>query len=455
MTTPLVLRSVTGAGDVLTPAALQFLGELETRFGSSLRALLSARKTQQNVYSAGYLPDFLSETNDIRSGDWKAASSPLACRSIGGHGPADKSSLSAAILAGVEAFLADLEDATSPRFDHMIEAQANLSSLKGEDTTVIVRPRALHVQEDNLLVAGRPMSAALFDFGLHAFHNAEALVKRGTGPVYGLAKLENHREARLWNDIFMFTEDRLALVPDTIKAVAQIETLRAAFEMDEIIHELRGRILGLSGNLTNFAHSYIKVLRSKPDCVLPHRNRLTMDQDILATYATRLKAACERRGIQSLGMMPEASPPPLSCRPEPDQALTPLAFDICQTDVQENISLAIECLANRISGKGRGVINSKREDGASAELATAQIWQWIHHEVPVTLDDGSTRHMDADWLAQLLQTEVARILEANGSREFHRKHYGSAMRIFQNAATADVLPDFVASAAYDVMNALD
>lgn len=454
MAEPLVLRSVQGAETVLTSVALTFLADLDERFGAPLRALMAARKTQLNVYSSGYLPDYLSETDDIRAGDWTVSPSKLGTLTIGAQGPADKASLSAAILSGIDAYLADLEDDTSPRFDHMIAAQENLMSLQSEATTVIVRPRGLHAQEDNLLVSGRPMAAALFDFGLHVFHCSAELSNRGTGPVYALAKLTNHREARLWNDIFDFTENRLGLEPGTIKAVPQIETLRASFEMDEIIYELGNRAIGLAGNVKNFAHSYIKTMQAKQDCVLPPQDKLTMDQAILATYAARLNAVCRRRGIKVLGELSETSP--FSEQPilDPDQALTPPAAEICEADVQRNISLAIECLAKRICGKGRGLVEAELVNGADAELATAQIWQWIRHGVSVD-GKGGERRLDADWLAQLLQQEVARILQASGPSEFHRQHYGSAMRIFHDAATSDVLTSFVCSDAYEVMNALD
>ena len=312
----LVLRDVAGVGRVLTPEALEFLIALNAEFATPLRALLAARASRQHGYDTGNLPEYLTETQDIRRGDWQASGVPEALqdRRVEITGPVDRKMMINALNSGAKVFMADFEDASAPRFDVMVAGQINLMDYRDgalafddpkngksyrmaeQTATLIVRPRGLHLEEANVLIDGQPMPAALFDFGLSFFHNAHELHNSGRGPFYYLPKLENHREARLWNAIFVWAQDRIGLPQGTIKATVLIETLRAAFEMDEIIWELRDHIVGLNCGRWDYIFSYIKTLRAHPEYSLPDRAQVTMDKAFLATYAARLVKVCHRRG---------------------------------------------------------------------------------------------------------------------------------------------------------------
>jgi malate synthase A len=528
----LVLRDVAGAERVLTPEALEFLVALNAEFAKPLRALLAARVSRQHGYDTGHLPEYLLETQDIRRGDWQAAGVPEALqdRRVEITGPVDRKMMINALNSGAKAFMADFEDASAPRFDVMIAGQVNLmdyrdASLRfddpatgkayrtGEQTaTLIVRPRGLHLEEANVLIDGQPMPAALFDFGLHVFHNAHELHRSGRGPFYYLPKLENHREARLWNAIFTWVQDRIGLPQGTIKATVLIETLRAAFEMDEIIWELRDHIAGLNCGRWDYIFSYIKTLRAHPEYTLPDRAQVTMDRAFLATYAARLVKVCHRRGIHAMGgmaaqipvkgdaaaneaafekvradklrevqlghdgtwvahpdlvpvamevfdcHMPEANQikrPRQYYRIEEYKLLEPHKGTITEAGVRMNISVALEYLSQWLSGRGAVPIHNLMEDAATSEISRAQLWQWMRHGAEVTLEDGGTRVMSADWFGKLLQAEVSDILDRIGPAGFHRGHYASALRLLHEAVTAREMPDFITGPAYDVLNAFD
>lgn len=383
----------------------------------------------------------------------------------------------------------------------------------GENPALLIaRPRGLHMEEANVLLAGRPVSAALFDFGLTLFHCGRALAATGRGPFYYLPKIESHREAAFWNSVFEFAQDRVGLPRGTIKATVLIETLPAAFEMDEIIWELRDHIAGLNCGRWDYIFSYIKTLRAHADYVLPDRAEVIMDEAFLAAYAARLVKVCHRRGVHAMGGMaaqipvrndPEANeaalarvradklrevrlghdgtwvahpdlvpvamavfdaemPGPNQIRTPrqeyrllPEMLLRPHEGRITEEGVRTNISVAIEYLAQWLSGRGAVPIMNLMEDAATAEISRAQIWQWIRHGARVAARDGTERRMDATWLDALVQEEIAAILGRTGPGGFHRGHYASAARIFQEAATAENLPDFITTPAYAVLNALD
>lgn len=529
---PVVLREVPGVSRVLTPEALAFVADLQAQFGTRLNALRVARISRQTGFDTGLMPEFLEETADIRAGVWEAAPVPdcLSDRRVEITGPVDRKMMINALNSGAKVFMADFEDASAPRFDIMIAGQVNMMDYRdgslaheepktgktyqlNEQTAVlIVRPRGLHMEENNVMMGGHPIAAALFDFGLHVFHNGVALAETGRGPFYYLPKLENHREARLWNDIFVYTQERLGLALGTIKATVLIETLRAAFEMDEIIWELRDHIAGLNCGRWDYIFSYIKCLRAHPEFVLPDRAQVTMDRAFLAAYSARLVEVCHRRGIHAMGGMaaqipvkgdaaaneaafakvradklrevtaghdgtwvahPDLVPVAMevfdSEMPGPNQIrqprqhprvtaealLKPHSGTVTEAGLCGNLSVAIEYLAAWLSGRGAVPIHNLMEDAATAEIARSQIWQWIRHGVDVELEDGGTRRMDADWLAELVQQEIETILARLGTTGFHRGHYASAARIFQDAACADILPDFITTPAYAVLNALD
>lgn len=528
----IVLRDVPGVDRVLTAEAMAFVSELQTMFGPELNALRKARHGRQGAYDNGLFPEFLSETFDIRADDWTAASVPevLQDRRVEITGPVDRKMMINALNSGAKVFMADFEDASTPRFDTMIAGQVNMIdyrdgtlayedrktgkgyALSDKTAVMIVRPRGLHMDEANVMMGGHPVAAALFDFGLHAFHNARALAETGRGPFYYLPKLENHREARLWNAIFVHTQNRLGLAQGTIKATVLIETLRAAFEMDEIIWELRDHIAGLNCGRWDFIFSYIKTLRAHPEFVLPDRAEVTMDRAFLAAYSALLVKTCHRRGIHAMGGMaaqipvkdddaanaaafdkvradklrevqaghdgtwvahPDLVPvamevfdthmpranqinqPRQHPRIEPDMLLKPHEGTVTEAGLRSNVSVAIEYLSQWLCGRGAVPINNLMEDAATAEIARAQLWQWILYATPVQLTGGGTRPMDSDWLAELIQQEIEAILGRIGATGFHRGHYASATRILQEAATARDLPDFITTPAYAVLNALD
>lgn len=531
-THPIVLRSVEGVDRVLTPEALSFLGALDATFGEQRRALLQAREQRQKGYDTGLLPEFLIETQDIRQADWQAAPVPkvLQDRRVEITGPVDRKMMINAFNSGAKVFMADFEDATAPRFDLMIAGQVNMLDYRdkclsfsdpksgkeydiGENAaTLIVRPRGLHLEEANILIAGRAAPAGFFDFAIHAFHNAKALHETGRGPFYYIPKLENHREARLWADILRWTEEQLSLPKGTIKVTVLIETFRAAFEMDEIIWELRDNIAGLNCGRWDYIFSYLKTVRAHSNYVLPDRTSVTMDRAFLAGYAAQLVKVCHRRGIHAMGGM--AAQIPVKNDPEANEAalnkvrndklrevelghdgtwvahpaLVPVAMDvfdrkmpganqikqprqyyrteaenlfeahkgeITEAGLLDNIQVALEYLSNWICGRGAVPIKNLMEDAATAEISRMQLWQWRRHQCLVTCETGESRVFDADWLGELMQQETVRILDALGTGGFHRGHYASAMRILMDAITAQTPPDFITQPAYEVLNALD
>ncbi|KFI30113.1 malate synthase A [Paenirhodobacter enshiensis] len=528
---PVVLRDVPGQARVLTPEALDFIGALQARFGQKLNALMVARERRQERFDAGKLPDYLEETTDIRRGLWQAAPVPPALidRRVEITGPVERKMMINALNSGAKVFMADFEDASAPRFDIMIAGQENCIDytqgtlafddpktgkayrLNEETAVMIVRPRGLHMAEANVISGGYAVSAALFDFGLHLFHNGRALAETGRGPFYYLPKIESHREARFWNEVFVFAQEAIGLPAGTIKATVLIETLPAAFEMDEIVWELRDHIAGLNCGRWDYIFSYIKTLRAHAGRVLPDRAQVTMDRAFLASYAARLVKVCHRRGIHAMGGMSAAIPvkgddaanaeafarvradklrevtlghdgtwvahpdlvpvamevfdaempgpnqirkPRQEWRIEPEMLLQPHQGTITEVGLVTNISVAIEYLAAWLSGRGAVPIHNLMEDAATAEISRAQLWQWMKHGAPIQTDAGE-RRLNPDWLAELIQAEIVRILGRLGPGGFHRGHYASAARIVQEAATAETLPAFITTPAYQVLNALD
>jgi len=529
---PLVLREVEGVARVLTPDALAFLNDLTGTFGEQRRMLLTARVNRQRGYDLGQLPEFLVETKDIRDGAWTAAPAPDALRDrrVEITGPVDRKMMINALNSGARVFMADFEDASAPRFDTMIAGQINLQDYRDGRLTfddpktgkhyatcdspamMIVRPRGLHLEEANVLIAGQAVPAAFFDFALHMFHNGITLFDDGRGPFFYLPKLENHREARLWATVLEWTEKQLELPKGSIKVTVLIETLRAGFEMDEIIWELRDNIVGLNCGRWDYIFSYLKTMRSQPDALLPDRNAVTMDQAFLAHYVAQLIKVCHRRGIHAMGGMAAQIPvkdddvamtaalekvrvdklrevqlghdgtwvahpalvpvamevfdkhmpkfnqiatPRQYYRTKDSELLRPHKGKVTEAGLTDNLRVALEYLSNWLCGRGAVPINGLMEDAATAEISRMQLWQCLHHGAKVTRIDGSSGTFDADWFAALLQAEVSRLLSEIGATMFHRKHYASTIRILSDAITAKTPPDFITHPAYDVLNALD
>jgi malate synthase len=363
-----------------------------------------------------------------------------------------------------------------------------------------------------VLIGAQPVSAALFDFGLSLFHNGRALAATGRGPFYYLPKIEAHGEARFWNEVFVYAQERMGLAQGTIKATVLIETLPAAFEMDEIVWELRDHIAGLNCGRWDYIFSYIKTLRNHDAYVLPDRSQVVMEDAFLATYAARVVKVCHRRGIHAMGGMSAAIPvkddpaaneeafakvradkkrevgmgfdgcwvahpdlvpvaqevfdaempgpnqirkPRQEWRIVPAMLLKPHQGSVTEAGLRTNVEVAIEYLANWLQGRGAVPIHNMMEDAATAEISRAQLWQWLRHGATVTMDDGSERLFTAEWLGELIQNEIVAILTRLGPNGFHRGHYASAARIVQEAVTAPTLPDFITTPAQDVLNALD
>ncbi|MFT3691411.1 malate synthase A [Paenirhodobacter sp.] len=488
---PLVLRDAPGVDHVLTPEALAFVAALQARFGLRLHTLMVARARRQERIDRGEMPDYLPETKEIRQGIWQAAPVPkaLADRRVEITGPVDRKMMINALNSGARVFMADFEDATSPSFANIIAGHANMldyrdGTLEHDDpktgksyrigadpALLIVRPRGLHLVEANVLIGGQPVSAALFDFGLTIFHCGRALAASGRGPFYYLPKLESHREARFWNEVFLFAQDKVGLAPGTIKATVLIETLPAAFEMDEIVWELRDHIAGLNSGRWDYIFSYIKTLRNHAAYVLPDRAAVGMADAFLAAYAARVVKVCHRRGIHAMGGMSAAIPvrddpaaneaafarirtdkerevgmgfdgcwvahpdlvpvareifdaempgpnqirkPRQDWRIVPAMLLKPHQGQVTEAGVRLNIEVAIEYLANWLQGRGAVPIHNMMEDAATAEISRAQLWQWIRHGAEVETAEGP-RRLTADWVGALVQEEIGTILGAPGA----------------------------------------
>ncbi|MEG3158058.1 malate synthase A [Lysobacter zhanggongensis] len=467
MTTPgheaaddvLLTASADGQSQLLTPGTLEFLAGLHRRFEPLRQRRLAERLERQRGFDAGRLPDFREDTRAIRDGDWKVAPLPDALRNrrVEITGPVDPKMVINALNSGANCFMADFEDSTSPTWANLVLGQRVLrKAVAGtldwmapdgarhytlrpfeEQAVLLVRPRGWHLEEKHVLVDDQPMSASLFDLGVFAFHNAAALAAKDRGPYFYLPKLECMEEAALWNDVFDHVEQALGLPAGQMKATVLIETLPAAFEMDEILHALRGRIVGLNCGRWDYIFSYIKTLRAHPDRVLPERGQVTMDQSFLRAYSELLIQTCHRRGAHAMGGM--AAQIPISgdaaandaalAKVRADKlrevraghdgtwvahpALIPLARtvfdermptlhqqhvtrdDVCvgQADLlrapigtvtragfDNNVEVCVRYLAAWLDGNGCVPIHWLMEDAATAEIARTQLWQWLHHE---------------------------------------------------------------------------
>ena len=445
---------------VLTPEALEFVAALHRRFNPAREELLRARDARQAELDAGAEPGFLAETAAVREGDWHVGDTPadLQDRRVEITGPTDAKMVINALNSGASCFMADFEDALSPTWRNVVEGQANMRDAVrrtlsfssggkeyrlGETLAVlIVRPRGWHLAERHVLVDGEPISASLFDFGMHFFHNARALLERGSGPYFYLPKLEGHREARLWNDVFLFAQERLGIARGTIRATVLIETILAAFEMDEILYELREHAAGLNAGRWDYIFSVIKKFRKRADFVLPDRVQVTMTVPFMRSYAELLVKTCHRRGAHAMGGMAAFIPSRRDAevnrvamaRVREDKAreagqgfdgtwvahpdLVPVAkaeFDrvlgerpnqkdkqgdarvaprdltrtgiadghVTEAGVRLNVSVALQYVEAWLRGNGAVAINNLMEDAATAEISRAQLWQWIRHRTPL------------------------------------------------------------------------
>ncbi|HEX5503646.1 MAG TPA: malate synthase A [Thermomicrobiales bacterium] len=481
--------------EILTPEAVAFVADLHRRFNPTREQLLAARRERQRALDAGQRPGFLPETAAIREGDWGVAPAPrdLLDRRVEITGPAERKMVINALNSGARVFMADFEDALSPSWENVVEGQRNLRdavrlaiefqnpdgrtyTLNEQIATLLVRPRGWHLHEQHVLVDGRPISASLFDFGLYFFHNVGALLDRGTGPYFYLPKLEGHREARLWNDVFLAAQERLDIARGTIRATVLIETILAAFEMEEILYELREHSSGLNAGRWDYIFSTIKKFAAWPDVLLPDRAQVTMTVPFMRAYTELLVKTCHARGAHAIGGMaafipsrrdPEVNRVALAKVTEdkdreagdgfdgtwvahPD--LVPVAqacFDtvlgdrpnqverrrddvrvtaeqltdfrvpggtVTATGFRTNIDVALQYLNAWLNGNGAAAIYNLMEDAATAEISRSQLWQWIHHGGALDTGEPITADLyqraSAEELAKLQQGGAARYPEA-------------------------------------------
>ena len=508
-----------GYGEILTPEALEFLAQLGHEFEDRRVQLLEKRQMRQIELDSGKLPDFLPETASVRQGNWTAAPIPkdLGDRRVEITGPVDRKMIINALNSGASVFMADFEDSNSPTWQNNVEGQINLrdaidrtitfSSPEGKQyrlneriATLMVRPRGWHLVEKHVLADGKPISGSLFDFGLYFFHNATRLMAKGSGPYFYLPKLESHLEARLWNDVFVFAQDYLKIPRGTIRATVLIETILAAFEMDEILYELREHSAGLNCGRWDYIFSFIKKFRNRPDFVLPNRAQVTMDRDFLKAYVDLLIQTCHRRGIHAMGGM--AAQIPIKSDPEANEkalekvrqdklrevkaghdgtwvahpGLVPVAkeiFDrympqpnqisvkredvrvshkdllqvpkgeITDQGLHLNVDVGMQYLESWLRGNGCVPIYNLMEDAATAEISRAQVWQWLRHSAK--LSDG--RSLTKDLVHQTIVEENTRLKAAFGDRKFD-----AASKLFEQMMTDSAFPDFMTLAAYEQIN---
>ncbi len=508
--------------EILTPAAVAFIASLERELGPRRLELLERRRARQARLDAGERPSFLPETAAVRAAAWQVAPIPadLLDRRVEITGPPERKMLINALNSGARVFMADFEDANSPTWDNCLQGQVNLRDavagtirhvadtgrvyqLAPTVATLMVRPRGWHLEEKHVIVDGRPMSAALFDFGLFFFTNARALVAKGSGPYFYLPKLESHLEARLWNDVFVRAQELLDLPRGSIRATVLVETIMAVFEMDEILFELRDHSAGLNCGRWDYIFSFIKRFRNHPECVLPDREQVGMTSHFLRSYSQLAIRTCHRRGIHAMGGM--AAQIPIKDDPAAnDQALTkvradkereagdghdgtwvahpglvPLAtevFDrlmptpnqihrrrddvevtaddllrvpagtITEHGLRRNVDIGIQYLEAWLGGNGCVPIYNLMEDAATSEISRTQVWQWVRHPGGV-LDDG--REVTADLVRALIPEELARIRAAIGAERFERGRFDLASRLFERLATDAELAEFLTLEAYE------
>ena len=503
---------VPGAGAVLTPDALDLVAELHERFDARRRELLDKRLERQERFDAGELPDFREDTREVREGEWTVGGIPtdLQDRRVEITGPTNAKMVINALNSGARVFMADFEDATSPTWDELITGQANLKAYwlgrlhyrdpdsekhydVGENPAVLmVRPRGLHLPEDHVTVDYQPVAGAFFDFAIYAWHNARSALAKGSGPYFYIPKLESMEEAALWSDIFALTEDRLRLERGTIKATILIETIPAAFEMDEILYALRENIVGLNCGRWDYIFSTIKRLGRSADRLTPDRSAMTMDKAFLAAYSLRLIDTCHRRGAFAMGGMSafipvkgdeEANraamdkvradklrevtnghdgtwvahpglvpialeafeamqgPNQLSKRPSQvpsrDEMLKLHTGPRTEQGARENIRVGVQYLAAWLGGKGAVPLYNLMEDAATAEISRAQLWQWLHFDA--LLDDG--RNFTRELFDALYQEEIGLLQEV--------PNIADASELFRGMVVSDDFTEFLTLPAYE------
>jgi malate synthase len=509
---------------VLTPEAVQFVAKLARTFGARRETLLAHRQERQAAFMRGERPQFLPETKAIREGDWKVAPLPkdLLDRRVEITGPVDRKMIINALNSGANVFMADFEDANSPTWDNVVRGQFNLMdavrgtieydadngkhyALGPKPAVLFVRPRGWHLPERHLEVDGKPVSGSLFDFGLFFFHNAKEQLSRGTGPYFYLPKMESHLEARLWNDVFLLAQQELGLPSGTIKATVLIETLPAAFEMHEILYELREHSAGLNCGRWDYIFSFIKKLQADPAVLLPDRGQVTMNKAFLDAYSRLLIQTCHRRGVHAMGGMAafipikgdEAANDAVMAKVREDKlrevtnghdgtwvahpGLVPLAREVfdahmkgpnqlhnlredvsvgqaellrvprgtrTEEGLRHNIRVGVQYMAAWMGGLGCVPLYNLMEDAATAEISRAQVWQWIHHGA--TLEDG--RHVTRELFRQVYAEELAHLEKDGSAGHYGAENFARAHELFERLSTAPTFEDFLTLPAYEALN---
>ena len=502
--------------EILTPEALAFVAALHRRFDTRRVELLQARAARQARLSAGELPDFLPETRKIRESQWQVAPIPedLMNRRVEITGPVDRKMIINALNSGANVFMADFEDANSPTWHNNLEGQLNLAdrwqhsidfkdsatgkqyALSPKPAVLLVRPRGWHLMEPGVTVDGAVVAGGLFDFGLYFFHNVRAQLAKGTGPYFYLPKLESHLEARLWNDVFVFAQSQLGIPNGTIKVTVLIETLPAAFEMDEILYELRDHMAGLNCGRWDYMFSFIKNLRANKAYVLPDRSQVVMGKAFLRAYSLLLIKTCHRRGAFAMGGMAAQIPnrrdaaaneaamarvradkereagdghdgtwvahPDLvpvarevfdRLMPQANQ-LTRLREDVnigqqdllevhqgtrTEAGLRENVRVGVQYIEAWLRGKGAVPLYNLMEDAATAEISRAQVWQWIHYGI--TLEGGTIA--SAELLNRVITEEMQRVRTEVGAETYDGGRFKQAVELFRTLSLADDFEDFL------------
>jgi malate synthase len=509
--------------EVLTPDALAFVAKLQRAFGRRREECLQNRQTRQIALDRGEALDFLPETKQIRAGDWTCAPIPpdLLDRRVEITGPTDRKMVINALNSGAKIFMADFEDANSPTLENMVDGQINLSDairrtisftspegkayqLKEKVAVLMVRPRGWHLLEKHLLVDGQAISGGLFDFGLYFFHNAKELISRGSGPYFYLPKMESHLEARLWNDVFKMAQEELDVPLGTVRATVLIETIPAAFEMDEILYELREHSAGLNCGRWDYLFSCIKKFRSKRDFLLADRALLTMTTHFMHSYSLLCIKTCHRRNTFAMGGM--AAQIPVKNDPKANEeafakvrtdkereasdghdgtwvahpGMVQLALDvfnarmarpnqidkkredvhvtaadlldfgpsepITEQGLRTNVGVGVRYLEAWLRGSGAVPIFNLMEDAATAEISRAQVWQWIRHPRGV-LTDG--RKVTKELFRSVLEEELGKIQIGMGADDFAKSKYAVARELFDTITTEDTFVEFLTLPGYE------
>jgi malate synthase len=518
--------------EILTPEALAFVAGLHREFNPQREALLQRRAERQAQLDAGVLPDFLPETQSVRGRDWQVAPVPadLQNRRVEITGPVERKMMINALNSGAKVFMADFEDANSPTWENVVLGQANLIDaiertitfanpdgklyqLNPETATLMVRPRGWHLLEKNVTVDGKPISASLFDFGLYFFHNARRLLGKGSGPYFYLPKLESHLEARLWNDVFLYAQNALDIPTGTIKATVLIETILAAFEMEEILYELREHSAGLNAGRWDYLFSVIKKFRNRHDFVLPDRSHLSMTVPFMRAYTELLVKTCHKRGAFAIGGMaafipsrrdpevngialtkvredkvreagdgfdgtwvahPDLVPVAMAVfdeqlggklnqldRQRPDVSVTGADLlnvqifggHITEAGLRLNVNVALQYLESWLRGVGAAAIHNLMEDAATAEISRSQIWQWVRHGARL-YDDHRLKHgagakITPALVRLVVREELHKIKSTLGEKAFESGRFEAARALFEQVALGKEFPEFLTIPAYD------